>query len=157
MKYLLIAGDDEQSLLAMQSGFETCRDRYEVLTACSGKQAAALLASKPVHLVVVDLKLSRLDGFELLCFLHNHFPEIPAIVLTSFGTPEIETPLVRTGMMGMLEKPIAAGELMQLISHLLEHRSSGVYCSANSIDTFLQLVEIERPTCLLEVKCATSR
>ena len=155
MKYLLIADHDEQSLLTMQTGFETCRDRFEVLTAHNGQQASALLASKPIHLVVVDLTLPRLDGFELLCFLHNHFPEIPAIVLTSFGTPEIETRLVRTGMMGMLEKPIDADEMIQLISDLLGHHSSGANCSADSIATFLQLVEIERRTCLLEVKSET--
>ena len=155
MKYLLIAEHDEQSLLTMQTGLETCRDRFEVLTVHNGQQASALLASKPIHLVVVDLTLPRMDGFELLCFLHNHFPEVPTIVLTSFGTPEIETRLVRTGMMGMLEKPIDADEMIQLISNLLEHHSSGAYCSANSIATFLQLVEIERRTCLLEVKGQT--
>jgi CheY-like chemotaxis protein len=152
MKYLLIADDDEQSVLATQAVFETCRDRFELLTVRDGRQAAALLASKTIHLAVIDLKMPGMDGFEVLCFLHNHFPEIPAIVLTSFGSPEIETRPMRTGMLGMLEKPIDPDELIQLISSLLEHRPSRVEHSAAFIATFMQLAEIERNTCLLDIK-----
>lgn len=154
MKYVLIVDDEEQLLLTMQAGFETYKDRFEVLTARNGKEASALLGSTRINLVVTDLKMPEMDGFELLAFLKNNFPEIPAIVMTAFATPEIENRLNATGMMRMLEKPVDFEELTQLILSLLEHETAGGVLAGISLPSFLQLIEMEQNTCLMEVKDA---
>lgn len=154
MKYVLIVDDEEQLLLTMQAGFESYRDRFEVLTARNGKEASALLGSTRISLVVTDLKMPEMDGFELLAFLKNNFPEIPAIVMTAFATPEIEDRLNATGMMRMLEKPVDFEELTQLILNLLEHDTAGGVLAGISLPSFLQLIEMEQNTCLMEVKDA---
>ena len=152
MKYVLIVDDEEQLLLTMQAGFEPYKDRFEILTARNGKEATVLLASARVNLVVTDLKMPEMDGFELLAFLKNNFPEIPAIVMTAFGTPEIERQLVRSGMISMLEKPVDFDELTQLIVNLLEDDLTGGTLTGISLPSFLQLIEMEQNTCLMEVK-----
>ena len=152
MKYVLIVDDEEQLLLTMQAGFEPFKDRFEILTARNGKEATVLLASARVNLVVTDLKMPEMDGFELLAFLKNNFPEIPAIVMTAFGTPEIERQLVRSGMISMLEKPVDFDELTQLIVNLLEDDLTGGTLTGISLPSFLQLIEMEQNTCLMEVK-----
>jgi len=157
MKYVLIVDDEEQLLLTMQAGFESYRDRFEVLTASNGKEAAALLGSTRINLVVTDLKMPEMDGFELLSFLKNNFPEIPAIVMTAFGTPEIENGLLQTGMIRMLEKPVDFDELTQLILSLLEHNLTGGVLTGISMPSFLQLIEMEQNTCLMEVKATDGR
>ena len=152
MKYVLIVDDEEQLLLTMQAGFESYKDRFQVLTARDGKEATALLASTRINLVVTDLKMPEMDGIELLSFLKNNFPEIPAIVMTAFGTPEIENNLLHTGMIRMLEKPVDFDELTQLILSLLEHDLTGGVLTGISMPSFLQLIEMEQNTCLMEVK-----
>ncbi len=152
MKQVLIVDDEEQLLLTMQAGFETYRDRFQVLTARNGKEASALLASERINLVVTDLKMPEMDGFELLAFLKNNFPEIPTVVMTAFGTPEIETQLTQSGLISMLEKPVDFEELTQLILSLLEHDTTGGVISGISLPSFLQLLEMERNTCLMEIK-----
>jgi CheY-like chemotaxis protein/predicted regulator of Ras-like GTPase activity (Roadblock/LC7/MglB family) len=156
MKYVLIVDDEEQLLLTMQAGFESYKDRFQVLTARNGKEATALLASTRINLVVTDLKMPEMDGIELLSFLKNNFPEIPAIVMTAFGTPEIENGLLHTNMMRMLEKPVDFDELTQLILSLLEHDLTGGTLTGISVPSFLQLIEMEQNTCLMEVKAAES-
>jgi CheY-like chemotaxis protein len=154
MKYVLIVDDEEQLLLTMQAGFDSYKDRFEVLTARNGKEATALLASTRINLVVTDLKMPEMDGIALLSFLKNNFPEIPAIVMTAFGTPEIENGLLHTGMIRMLEKPVDFDELTQLILSLLEHDLTGGVLTGISMPSFLQLIEMEQNTCLMEVKAA---
>lgn len=152
MKYVLIVDDEEQLLLTMQAGFEPYKDRFEILTARNGKEATVLLASARINLVVTDLKMPEMDGFELLAFLKNNFPEIPAIVMTAFGTTEIERQLARSGMISMLEKPVDFEELTQLIINLLEDDMTGGTLTGISLPSFLQLIEMEQNTCLMEVK-----
>jgi CheY-like chemotaxis protein/predicted regulator of Ras-like GTPase activity (Roadblock/LC7/MglB family) len=154
MKHVLIVDDEEQLLLTMQAGFESYKDRFQILTARNGKEATALLAATRINLVVTDLKMPEMDGIELLSFLKNNFPEIPAIVMTAFGTPEIENGLLHTNMIRMLEKPVDFDELTQLILSLLEHDLTGGTLTGISVPSFLQLIEMEQNTCLMEVKSA---
>lgn len=152
MKYVLIVDDEEQLLLTMQAGFEPYRERFQVLTAHNGREAIALLSSTQINLLVTDLKMPEMDGFELLAFTKNNFPEIPAIVMTAFATPEIETQLGQAGLIRMLEKPVDFEELTQLILSILEHDTTGGVVTGISLPSFLQLIEMERSTCLMEIK-----
>ena len=58
----------------------------EVIEAADGEQALAVVAARPVDLVLADLRMPRADGLALLAGLP---PGIPAIVITSVDTEEI--------------------------------------------------------------------
>jgi CheY-like chemotaxis protein len=107
--------------------------------------------------VVTDLKMPEMDGFDLLAFLKNNFPEVPAIVMTAFATPDIETRLEKAGMIRMLEKPVDFEELTQLITTQLEVSPTGGVLTGISLQSFLQLIEMEQNTCLMEVSSPKSK
>lgn len=151
MKYVLIVDDEESLLLTIQAGFDGYKEKFEVVTARNGKEAVKVLESMPISLVVTDLKMPEMDGFELLGYLKNESPQIPAIVMTAFGTPEIETRLSQTGMIRMLEKPVDFEELTQLIISLLDQDFTGGTLTGISLPSFLQLIEMEQNTCLMEI------
>jgi CheY-like chemotaxis protein/predicted regulator of Ras-like GTPase activity (Roadblock/LC7/MglB family) len=151
MKYVLVVDDEESLLLTIQAGFDSYKDSFEVVTAHNGKEAVAVLESLPISLVVTDLKMPEMDGFELLTYLKNDYPQIPAIVMTAFGTPAIESRLSQTGMMRMLEKPVDFEELTQLIVSLLDQDFTGGTLTGISLPSFLQLIEMEQNTCLMEI------
>jgi CheY-like chemotaxis protein len=152
MKWVLIVDDEESLLLTMQAGFEAFKDRFGVITARNGVEASKILSSSVVDLVVTDLKMPEMDGFELLAYLRNHHPAIPAIVMTAFATPAIESRLSQTGMIRMLEKPVDFEELSELILSLVQQDFSGGTLVGISLPSFLQLIEMEQNTCLMEVK-----
>jgi CheY-like chemotaxis protein len=151
MKYVLIVDDEESLLLTIQAGFDGYKDKFEVVTARNGKEAVKVLETMPISLVVTDLKMPEMDGFELLGYLKDEYPQIPAIVMTAFGTPEIETRLSQTGMIRMLEKPVDFEELTQLIISLLDQDFTGGTLTGISLPSFLQLIEMEQNTCLMEI------
>ncbi len=150
MDTVLLVDDEKSLVLSLQAGLEGYKDQFEVLTAHNGKEAVAVLEAHPVDLLVTDLKMPVMDGFELLAYMHTNFPAVPTVVITAFATPEIEQKL--DGMIvQLIEKPIDFDRLTEAITRHLAAGSRGGSLSGISLPNFLQLIEMENKTCLLEI------
>jgi len=152
MNTVLIVDDEEHFLSHIEIGLAEYKDYFTVLTAKDGKQAAEILQSSFVDLVVTDLKMPEMDGFELLAFIASNYTTIPVIVMTAFGTPEVERQLRATGILTMIEKPINLDELAESIIEGLETAAEEGVLTGVSLDSFIQLIEMEQKTCVLEVQ-----
>ena len=152
MKTILIVDDEASLILSLKAGFEAYSDQFNVCTAENGRAAVAILESQPIDLVVTDLKMPEMDGFELLAHLKNNFPMIPAIVMTAFNTPEIENRIDKLMSITLLDKPVEFDNLTQRITDILNIQDKGGTVSGISLPNFLQLIEMEEKTCLLEIK-----
>ncbi len=91
---------------------------YEAETAADGQEALDRLnGALPIQVLVTDLMMPRVDGFELLRRLGARGSQIPAIVLTAFGN--IETAVAAMHELGafwFLEKPIEPSALRALLA-----------------------------------------
>ena len=89
---------------------------YEVLEAADGKEALEVLPNAQVDVLLTDLLMPRMDGFELLRTLRADDRLPPAIVMTAFGSIEkaIET-IYDLGGFWFLEKPIDTQALKVLL------------------------------------------
>jgi len=116
MKNVLIVDDEKLFLHSLQEGFRAYAKDFNVILAEHGAKAIACLDSMQVDLVVTDLKMPVLDGFELLAHMSRHYPQIPTIVMTAFGnTPEMENKLEYFGVSQYVEKPVDYRKLACLI------------------------------------------
>lgn len=61
------------------------KDGYHILTAEDGESALAQLGSNPVSIVLSDIKMPGMNGFELLKVLKVKYPDIGVIMMTAFG------------------------------------------------------------------------
>ncbi|MCX5877250.1 MAG: response regulator [Deltaproteobacteria bacterium] len=148
MKKVLVVDDDHGFLLSLQA---MCRERvdiFEVVTAGNGKEALAVLASQPIDLVVTDLKMPEMDGFELVSRMSRLRNSVPVIVMTAFGTPEMEDRLMDLGAFQYIEKPVDFELLLQKIKDGLAAGAKG-HVSGVSLASFLQLLELDRKTCTI--------
>lgn len=85
-------------------------------TASDGQEALEKLASFPAHVIVTDLMMPRMDGFELMKRLTNEGNTIPAIVLTAFGNIETAIQTIHDlGAFWFHEKPIQPAALRVLL------------------------------------------
>jgi len=151
MKNVLIIDDEKSLLFSMQKGFEPFKDELNIMTAENGIEAMGILESHDVDLVVTDLKMPEMDGFELLAHLSEHYPGLPAMVMTAFNTPEIEKRLTGERSMTIFEKPVNFDDFTRTILDAV--RSEAGDCPFGiSISSFMQLIQSEQKTCLLEVK-----
>ncbi len=151
MTTILIVDDDKNFLLSFVDGLKAQDDQLHVLTAENGAQAIDKLKSEPIDLVMTDLKMPVMDGFELLAEMSRSFPRVPVIVVTAFGTPEIEKKIGALGGFQYLEKPLDFSVTLERIYEGLEAKSGGYICGV-SLPSFLQLMEVEKKTCQLSVR-----
>jgi DNA-binding NtrC family response regulator len=89
---------------------------YEVETSADGQEALEKLAEFRAHVMVTDLNMPRMDGFELLQRLSREGTAPTTIVLTAFGTIENAIKTVHDmGAFWFLEKPIQASSMRTLL------------------------------------------
>ncbi len=152
MKNILIVDDEETLLLTltMESRFDEYKNLFNVITARNGKEAVQVLESTEIDFVVTDLKMPEMDGIELLAHMSIKFPSTPAIAMSAFSTPEIEKKLEKMGTLRVLDKPVDFKTLAHTIEELERSREGGVVRGI-SINSFIQLIQMEEKTCLLEV------
>ncbi|MCK5913404.1 MAG: response regulator, partial [Desulfuromusa sp.] len=125
-------------------------DKFQVLTAENGREAVDVLRSVPVDLLVTDLKLPEMNGFELLAWTSRHQPQLPVIVMSAFGTPEIEARLDKLDTLQFLDKPLDIQMLEEGIFNGLNAGGKS-FIRGITLATFLQLMKVEKKNCTLNV------
>jgi two-component system response regulator len=131
---LLVEDDPDDAELTIRS-LRRAGIRSPVITAASPAKALALLRHLPVHsdqaapllsLVLLDLNLPGTGGLPLLNAIRSdpHASRVPVVVLTGSVNPKDRTMCCANGALGLIEKPIDAGELLQLLSETAEARQA---------------------------------
>ena len=151
MKTVLLVDDEKLFLASLHDGLKNYSKDFAVVTAENGAKAVACLASKHVDLVITDLNMPVLDGFELLAHMSKSYPHVPVAVMTAHGTPEIEKKIEELGVSNYIEKPVDFKALATLILNEFKFGSAG-YIHGITLATFMQLIEMEKKTCTLTVK-----
>lgn len=89
----------------------------------SGAEALALLATTPIELAILDLKLKGMDGLATLRMLHQRWPEVVVIILTAYGTVATAVEALQSGAADYLRKPFDVEEILFKISRALERQA----------------------------------
>ncbi len=126
VREVLIVDDEEPLLLTIADGLSVYKKYFNLHTATNGADAVKILKSSPViDLVVTDLSMPKMDGFELLAYMNRNYPKIPVILMTAFGTPKIEEIVSSMGVFRYLEKPLDINSVADNILDALSIRAGG--------------------------------
>jgi CheY-like chemotaxis protein len=147
MKTVLVVDDEPTVRFALAEGLTDRRRGVKTVTAASGLEAITVLESEPVDLVLTDLRMPEMDGFELLAHLRRHFAGLPVIVMTALGGSETAA---RLDGVECFTKPFNVPVLKARIRELLAQRVKGRVENI-TLPSFLQLLELERKTCTLAI------
>lgn len=122
MPHILVIDDDEKitALLRRSLQFEG----YQVSTAEDGEQGLALAMQGRPDLVILDLMLPSLDGYEVCERLRSTYPSIPILMLTAKDEVKDRVKGLTLGADDYLVKPFALEELLARVKALLR-RSVG--------------------------------
>jgi len=156
IKNVLLVDDDHEMLLALKEGFRKYRDSFMVQLAADGLKALENLKKSVISLVVTDLKMPRMDGFELLAHIMEHYPDIPVIIITGYSTPEMEHLAREGGAVGYIANPFLIENLARQIMTTLRKESEGGTLHNVSSGIFLQLIEMEQKTCTIRLENKSS-
>ena len=116
MTSILIVEDEESMRVLMEVKL---KKDYEIYTASNGKEALKLLENVKIDLMLVDVMMPIMDGYELMRELRNEDNEIPAIMITAKSAISDKLKGFETGIDDYMTKPIDFDELKARIKVLL--------------------------------------
>ena len=97
---------------------------YPVLEAEDGLAALDQLAHNHCDLVITDMNMPRMDGMDLIKTIRRDYPNIYVIMITAFGTPDIEKLAKRIGADDYLAKPFDFEELERRVRTFFQGRAA---------------------------------
>ena len=120
MKQILVADDDRILRAYVRTLLK--KQKYAVTTAADGQAALALLKKKKFDLVLLDLWMPRMNGFEVLALVRQQPRPPRVVVMTSDDTPETMLRTVREQAYRYLNKPVEGQTLLDVVEDALEER-----------------------------------
>lgn len=159
-KRRVLVVDDEQSIgmgilkMLSQSG------NYYAIHAPNGEQAQEALDKEPFNLVITDIRMPGLNGIDLLKYVRSHHPQIGVIVMTAYGSTEVQEEASRRGSLFYIEKPFDLNRLESIIDDFFrkhelssETASNASMTDVQGIIPGLQLMDVVQMNCLSRMTC----
>jgi CheY-like chemotaxis protein len=110
----ILVADNEVNLCKVLAA-RLQRTNLECVVAHDGVQALEIIRSQPVDVAVLDIRLPRKTGVEVLKEIRRDHPLLPCILMTAFEDPEIHEEAVRLGAKAVLQKPFDLDAFIDLI------------------------------------------
>jgi DNA-binding NtrC family response regulator len=123
---LLVVDDEESICFSMRDYFS--QHGYKVDTASEMEEAEGLIKATDYKVIIQDLRLGvtrHPDGIEIIKLVHELNPDTRIVVLTSYGSQEVEEEARRAGADAFLRKPKPLSQVAQVVQSLLEAPRAG--------------------------------
>lgn len=114
---ILVADDDKNTRLLMKAILEA--DHYHVFTAADGQQALQMLDREHIDLVVLDIMMPNMDGYEFTATLRENNNTLPILMVSAKHLPEDKHRGFLVGTDDYITKPIDEEEMLLRIKALL--------------------------------------
>ncbi|MBM6384700.1 response regulator transcription factor [Paenibacillus sp. ACRRY] len=118
---ILIVDDDEKIVSMLRRGLAF--EGYEVQTAANGAEGLSKLMDKEPDVVVLDVMMPQIDGFEVCRRLREAGSKVPVLMLTAKDEVQSRVTGLDTGADDYLVKPFALEELLARVRALLRRKS----------------------------------
>lgn len=127
MARILVIDDDALVLESLR--IQLVANGYSVATADSGRIGLAMVTAGAFDVVICDVFMPEMDGFETIRAIHERDAKVPVIVISGFTfrhtsapTPDFLAMATELGAAGSLRKPFRPNELIRAIEACLPHR-----------------------------------
>ena len=121
MKKALIVDDDRAIRRTLE--LHLVEEGFDVLCAEDGEQGVKLALEEPVVLVLLDLRLPKIDGFEVLKQVKQKKPGLPVVMITAYDDMHTAIEAIRLGAIDHLGKPLDLDQLDEVIGKISEMAS----------------------------------
>jgi len=157
---ILILDDEHDILEIYQEILARLPSQPEIHTADAGAKAIALLESEPFNLLLVDLRMPTMDGFQVLAIVRRKFPTLRVVVMTAAEDEQFRARAYAMGIDLYLEKPKTGKEIINFvdcIESMLEKEDTGGFRGVQS-KTLVDIVQLEcltQSSAILKIASAT--
>lgn len=145
MTFKILAVDDEPSISKLVAHTLASRG-YEVVTANDGPTAISMAATEKPDLIVLDVMMPRMDGWEVRKRLKADpaTKDIPIVFLTAVGQFESQLAALESGSEDYVTKPFDPAELAEVVGGILDptHHPDGARHGARQKAKLRTIVDI---------------
>ena len=121
-KYNLLIVDDEEPLRVILESELAESDEFDVDTASDGGQAINQIQAKVYDVVLLDIRMPRVSGIEVLKFVQEYSPTTQVIILTNYADVKTAIQTIKLGAYDFLAKPYDIEELFNTIHRAIERK-----------------------------------
>ncbi|MBN1180461.1 MAG: response regulator [Anaerolineae bacterium] len=115
-KHILIVDDEPKVAFFLAKALGRTNASYKVQTAHSGAEALDVLDQTVIDLLITDLRMPNMDGLELMKRVRNRHPDCRMILMTAYGSPEIEAMSYQLEATRYITKPFSLDDLNAAVS-----------------------------------------
>ena len=116
---ILVVDDDPNILELVTSFLKSAKKGYQIFTAADGFEAGRLLGQHDPQLVVLDLKLPGIDGFEVCRQIKEQHSRTRVLAITGYDTDENKQRILKAGADAYLGKPFRMAKFLEECERLL--------------------------------------
>lgn len=117
-KNRILVVDDEEALRVVLSA-ELEGEGYQVTSAADGQEAINILTTKEFDLILLDIKMPNVDGFEVLKFVKERWPQTKVVMLTGFADLKNAIESKKLGAEDFVSKPYDLVDLLTTVERVL--------------------------------------
>jgi DNA-binding NtrC family response regulator len=143
MAHILLIDDDALLLTALPAVFQQGPRAITVDTASSAEQALRLIHDTQYDAIVSDFSMPGLNGIDFLKECKTMRPDIPIILLTGYGTRELEAEAYREGAYALIQKPVDADVFLSVVTRAIIRRQLRQTGLANPLSAEAQMFSME--------------
>ncbi len=118
-EHILVVDDEKDMTRLLKRTLEMELD-CRVTMAFSGETAVTILAREPFDLMLCDIKMPGMDGFELLRHAGTHYPDLTVLMITAFGSIDVAIKAIKNGAYDFVSKPFEQDEILFRVKKALE-------------------------------------
>ncbi len=120
LKWILIVDDEKRVTSSLEETLKAMGKGLAVVSVGSAEEALDEMARRPFDLLVTDLRMPGMDGLELMRRAKAIYPQTRAILITAYGSEEVEEEVRRLQPALYLTKPFLVGDFAQAVERALE-------------------------------------
>lgn len=119
---LLIVDDEQTLVFFLKQGLQDSEIKWTIDGTSSSEDALTKLTYNRYDVLITDLKMPGISGFTLVEVARSLQPDIGVIVMTAFGSSEVQDEADRLKVDGYLTKPFPTAKLQEMIIEILTTR-----------------------------------
>jgi two-component system, NtrC family, response regulator AtoC len=139
-KHRILVVDDEESITYLVKTELEDLPEFEVDTASSGSDAINLIQSKVYDVILLDVKMPRISGVEVLRYTKEHAPTTQVIMLTNVVDVKTAIETTKLGAYDFISKPYEPAELVATVRRALEHKQLIIDKEVNQLGRPVELI-----------------
>lgn len=158
-KRILIVDDEETIAWGISKTLSQSDLGVETAYTTKAKEALNMINQSKFDMVITDIRMPEMSGIDLLREVKEKFPETGVVIMTAYGSTEVQQEASKRGSIFYIEKPFDIKVLKNVISDFFQKKSAAPVATTDDEASFqgdvgsLQLMDVVQMNCLGRISC----